>query len=68
MTAKQLGNECAFPTGCEGDPGLTKREYFAAKAMASILLMPRGINIAQIASESVIAADALLAELAKEQP
>jgi hypothetical protein len=24
---------CAFPTGVDGDPGLTKRELFAAMAM-----------------------------------
>jgi hypothetical protein len=70
------GNEPAFPIPAsdgsyEAAAGLTKREYFAAMAMQSILR-----NNAQcgdwvaLAKDSVSAADALIAELnkTKESP
>ena len=46
--------------------GLTKREYFAAMAMQSLLAQV-SINTSRdfVAAEAVIAADALLEELAK---
>lgn len=58
---------CAFPTGAEGDPGLTKREYFAAMAMQGMCANSGGIaldaDFEQLAKESVEAADALLVAL-----
>lgn len=71
-------NELAFPlvvTNLNGDSqvsaGLTKREYIAAKCMAGILPTCTADDatvdkvIAVVATYSVKAADALLAELAK---
>lgn len=73
------GNESAFPgqeldgsgmprTGLQW--GLTKREYFAAKAMQGILAgdMDSVLKPKHVAISSAQYADALLAELAKEQP
>jgi hypothetical protein len=69
--------ETAFPTGAEGDPGLTKREYFASIAMQGVLASAtwepdgrftvNGANsdIQYIAQESVKMADALIEELNK---
>lgn len=37
MVANTKGTDCAFPTGADGDPGLTKREHFAALNYAAIL-------------------------------
>lgn len=56
--------ELAFPVAPE--LGLTKREYFAAMAMQSLLAQV-SINTSRdfVAAEAVIAADALLEELAK---
>lgn len=51
---------CAFPTGAEGDPGLTKREYFAAMAMQGFAA--HGAQSAP-AKAAVHWADALLAAL-----
>lgn len=49
--------------------GLTKREYFAAMAMQGLLTcaMDTGASISEFAEDSVVAADALLAELEKDQ-
>jgi hypothetical protein len=48
-------------------PGMTKREYFAAMAMQGIIAqMPHAQEASEIARQSVVCADALLAELAKE--
>ncbi len=44
--------------------GLTKREYFAAMAMQSILTYSKN-HISRIASDSIAAADALINELNK---
>lgn len=34
------GNQCAFPTGVEGDPGLTKRELGALMVLQGMLSNP----------------------------
>ena len=74
-------NDMAFPVVLEWTRtpndseqlGLTKREYFAAMAMQGLLshLPPtnevfRDAQLRAFASRSVLAADALLAELEKE--
>jgi hypothetical protein len=65
---------------CEGAPGLTKRELFAAMAMQGLLANPGGpiqqndstgwgltnVTWDQVAGVAGRAADALLAELAKQ--
>lgn len=62
----------AFPTGhSQSGTGLTKREYFATQIMSGHLaaMNPGGLDpghCAVIAMDSVMAADALLAELNKE--
>ena len=58
------GSECAFNGGPQGDPGLTKRELFAAMAMQGFCAggeRPSGVHIAIY---SVQIADDLLAALA----
>lgn len=67
----------AFPViGADGLPsdytGMTKREAFAMAAMQGILANraydpPRRNKLAGMAEDAVSAADALLAELAKER-
>lgn len=69
-------NDPAFPilNGAPSYPGLTKREYFAAMAMQGFIhcnlhadnsdLSIKTLN-EMLAQTSVIAADALIAELAK---
>ena len=49
--------------------GVTKREYFAAMALQGLLAHPESDNHGdtEIASQSVNLADALLAELGKEE-
>lgn len=80
MTAKELGEQTAFPA-LGGLVCLTKRELFAAMAMQARLgnpwilqnmcdtrdVPPRQARF-EIAVLSVTMADALLAELAKGQP
>jgi hypothetical protein len=77
MTAKELGQQpataiqvhnLAGPTN-EIHSGLTKREYFAAMAMAGMLgdSTTTDVPSTKIALYSVECADALLSELAKEQ-
>jgi len=68
----ERGNESAFPrpeaAGIEAQDGLTKREYFAAKAMQSFLTATNGqVDMIRhdIAKSSVLMADALLKELEK---
>ena len=61
--------ECFLDNGATG---LTKREYFAAMAMSALLTNYRdhaenGFKQADFPHFAVIMADALLAELAKEQ-
>lgn len=56
-----------------GKPGLTKREYFASKAMQGILAGEPGgdvemLSTVSIAGWSIRLADALIAELNKEKP
>lgn len=53
-----------FKGGEQNGQGLTKREYFAALAMQSILTYSNS-DIATTAKNSVIAADALIRELNK---
>lgn len=69
-------NEPAFPgfNKFPVDPGLTKREYFAAMAMQGLLACPMGTQFSdyvhsptECAMESVMFADALIAELEKEK-
>ena len=58
-------NDPAYPSR-EYFCGVTKRELFAAMAMQGILAHGTyGPQLVEVASESIIAADALLAELAK---
>ena len=68
------GNEPAMPqltynrkTGkADGfELGLTKREYFAARAMQGMLHVPP-VNLERVAELSVKAADAIIAELNKQ--
>lgn len=66
--AKQLAGQCAFPTGCDGDPGLTKREWLAGLAMQGILARGQGPHVSHdIASDAVSQADAMLEWLAAPQ-
>jgi len=68
------GKQGAFPKRADGAPqtGLTKREYFAGLAMQGLLHTYNGqLPVNEIADafamESVIMADALLAELKKTE-
>ena len=70
----KLGAWLAGPNGSEyvsGSDGLTKREAFAMAAMQGILAGPEAVTEAcapgDIARYAAQAADALLAELAKER-
>jgi hypothetical protein len=67
MDAKTLGNQCAY-TSFVGDPGLTKRELFAAMVFQGYAADPNSGNgaVQPMAAAAVMWADALLAELAKE--
>ena len=63
-------NDCSFPVIAENyiiDGGLTKREYFAAKAMQGIIANKDGldIKIERIVESAVDTADALIEELNK---
>ena len=70
-------NPSAFPLGIGGEsgfnPGMTLRDYFAAKAMQSIILDPwymeQGMSFYvlgdHIANDAYIMADAMLAEREK---
>lgn len=68
MTAKELGEQSAFPA-LGGLVCLTKRELFAAMAMQGAIAGSQGflISKAEFAQIGVQQADALLAELAKEK-
>lgn len=65
-------NDFAFPAVLSEnyesyDPGLTKREYFAAMAMQGFLSGPDGSDDADLtAKQARLHADALIAELNKE--
>ncbi|MGN6223671.1 hypothetical protein [Pseudoxanthomonas sp.] len=77
MDAKFLGSQYANPIPADGvfdsdSAGLTKRELFAAMAMQGIWansdeVLVKEWSTTDIARNAVEAADALLAELAKEQ-
>ena len=60
----QLPAEHAFPS--TGHPGLSKRDYFAAAAMAALLSQPQSAGIVhhegQIANAAYKYADAMVAE------
>jgi hypothetical protein len=64
-----MNDDAAFPRGKTSDAkGLTKREYFAVRAMQSFLSTFKyeaGADKPQIAKAAVQMADALIAELAK---
>lgn len=69
----QLGSEPAFPhefatseSSMDFAFGLTKREYFAAMALQGLIGQPTYTSISDAAHDAVVAADALLLELAKE--
>ncbi len=56
-----------IPDGVSHFPGMTLRDYFAAKAIAPIMLHPQGPSghWETIASQAYAMADAMLAERAK---
>ena len=63
------GDMAAYPNNHVGfNRGLTKREYFAAKAMQGMLSRPQGTydTIERTAETAVKYADALLAALEKK--
>lgn len=65
--ARDLGAEQAFTMFSE-DParaGLTKREYFAARAMQAIVTADPDAKEEAVARDAVSYADALVTELAK---
>ena len=64
---KITASEPAFPSEEGMFGGLTIREYFAAKAMASMIVggNPAATNKEDLAQHAVQYADALIAELAK---
>ncbi len=68
------GSDLAFPLNqnCGSDIGLTKREYFAAKIMAALLVgvdHPEGrdVELGIAASDAVNAADELVKALNAEE-
>lgn len=75
MDAKFLGGQYANPIPADGvfdsdSAGLTKREMLAAMAMQGVMFHADFANCGPepVAAAAVELADALLAELAKEQP
>lgn len=67
-------NDLAFPHADidhPNQPGLTKREWFAGIAMQGLLTYytpePPASYVAQCAKDALIFADALIAELAREE-
>jgi hypothetical protein len=69
MNTKTQANDAAFAQNPHTllDTGLTKREYFAAKAMQGLLAMAKDDESMQfLARQSVKMADALIEELNKE--
>lgn len=64
-----MKDEPAFPTGIEVDGGLTKREYFAARAMQGLIstyTINRDGHTKYTAETAVQYADALIAEPEKK--
>jgi hypothetical protein len=66
------GDECAFPFVLPEDTsfpdyqeGMTKREYFAAKALQGLLAAAGGLDLTkwEYPKDAVLFADALIAEL-----
>lgn len=80
MNAKTLGEMCAYPDPHENTlsgAGLTKRELFAAMAMQAAVTAAaswgpldfgRDIDTEKVSQFASKQGDALLTELAKEQP
>ncbi len=65
-----LGNRPAFPNitpdmNVDGGPGLSLRQYYAGQMMAALIQKNNGYTHDRIAEESVICAEALIAELEK---
>lgn len=76
IDSKTLGNEPAFPvippTGdAQGYPypssGITLRQHFAGLAMQGMLASEVRATVEEFTAQAVVIADALLAELAKDQ-
>jgi hypothetical protein len=71
MAKETLGNEQAFASiavdkdRTYGDPGLTKREYFAAIALQGMLASNMNACYEEFAKRSVDCADALIDALNK---
>lgn len=64
------GNEPASPHGAWGQQtgtGLTKREYFAAIALTSIIGDERNYTVGYYAAMAVEASDALIEQLNKQK-
>ena len=62
------GDDSAFPTvepnfDCRVTPGLSKREYFAAKALQGILADTSCVDMEDACDAAVCAADMLILEL-----
>jgi len=70
MDAKTLGNQGAYASNVgPGQFGLTKRELFAAMAMQGFVTGVDGPEYPRTCAQTAVQfADALLAELAKDQP
>ncbi len=69
MSGKENGDTSAYADSGFMQVGLTKRELFAAMAMQGLCADPEYDGVSeQYAELSVEFADALLAELAKDQP
>lgn len=62
------GNDPVYPSTAAWSSALTKRELFAAMAMQGLLASPVEATVQSFAEASVKTADALIAELNKEQP
>lgn len=64
-------NDSAFHGDHEGEPfGLTKREYFAARAMQGILASPEAaeMHFSSVARNAVTQAEALIKALNGQKP
>ena len=74
MSGAELGLEGVYPNDGGGEfpphAGITLRQHFAGLAMRGALGGAPGSHLmpAQLAADSVAYADAMLRELAKEQP
>ena len=71
MNAKDLGDLPAYPDPHEdsaGAAGLSKREAFAMVAMQGMAMRVTSLLDHEVAYSAVRLADALLLELAKDQP